>query len=191
MIIWFYNKNLIWKHKRKAVKILEEKEKKEIKLRLSTVILLFIVFILIIALGIVYYLGFLKDKANTNNTLANVSEEKIADTNQAEKLTDEEAKKIEEEKNESKQNDGFLTEEEINQKLGIEDKRFIIESIDKDGNEYIVTAYFLDKEPRVITKSEYNNILNGGTIEFRHNKYKLDKSHKEDDTTFIKSGEKQ
>lgn len=43
-------------------------EKNEIKVKLSTVILLFIIFILIIALGITYYFGFVKNKNENKST---------------------------------------------------------------------------------------------------------------------------
>ncbi len=57
-------------------------EKKELKVKLSTVILLFVILILIIALGVVYYLGFIKkDNINqninmisTNNTVKETAE---------------------------------------------------------------------------------------------------------------------
>ena len=45
-------------------------EKKEIKVRLSTVVYLFIILILVVALGVVYYLGFVKND-NANNMIAN------------------------------------------------------------------------------------------------------------------------
>lgn len=44
-------------------------EKREIKVRLSTVVYLFIILVLLVSLGVVYYLGFVKDD-NTNNMLA-------------------------------------------------------------------------------------------------------------------------
>jgi len=45
-------------------------EKKELKVRLSTVVFLFIILVLIVALGVVYYLGFEKND-NSNNMIAN------------------------------------------------------------------------------------------------------------------------
>ena len=44
-------------------------EKKEIKVRLSTVVCVFIILVLVVALGVVYYLGFVKDD-NSNNAIA-------------------------------------------------------------------------------------------------------------------------
>ena len=48
-------------------------ENKEIKVRLSTVVYIFIILILAIALGVVYYLGFVKND-NVNNMIASVKE---------------------------------------------------------------------------------------------------------------------
>jgi len=48
-------------------------EKKEIKVRLSTVVFLLIILALLVALGVVYYLGFVKDD-NANNVIANGEE---------------------------------------------------------------------------------------------------------------------
>ena len=45
-------------------------EKNEVKVRLSTVVYLFIILVLVVALGRVYYLGFIKDD-NANNMIAN------------------------------------------------------------------------------------------------------------------------
>lgn len=45
-------------------------ENKEIKVRLSTVVCIFVILILVVALVAVYYLGFIKDN-NTNNMIAN------------------------------------------------------------------------------------------------------------------------
>ena len=45
-------------------------EKREIKVSLSTVIYLFIILILVVALGVVYYLGFVKND-NANNVIPN------------------------------------------------------------------------------------------------------------------------
>lgn len=49
-------------------------EKKEIKVRLSTVISMFVIFILIIAFGVTYYFGFVADKEE------NVGDEKVTNT---------------------------------------------------------------------------------------------------------------
>ena len=45
-------------------------EKKELKVRLSTVVCVFIILVLIVTLGVVYYLGFVKND-NTKNMIAN------------------------------------------------------------------------------------------------------------------------
>ena len=45
-------------------------ENKEIKVRLSTIVYLFIIVVLVVALGVVYYLGFVKND-NANNMIAN------------------------------------------------------------------------------------------------------------------------
>ena len=77
------------------------KEKEEIKVSLGTVISIIIIFILIIALGIVYYLGFLKDDENgvgsveNQNTTIQTSaqdeelENKVKDENITEEITKE------------------------------------------------------------------------------------------------------
>lgn len=63
-------------------------EKKEVKVRLSTVVYLFIILVLVVALGVVYYLGFVKnDKVNgeltgNNNIAVN---EQVTETNNTEK----------------------------------------------------------------------------------------------------------
>lgn len=45
-------------------------EKKELKVRFSTVVYLFIILVLVVTLGVVYYLGFVKDN-NAKNMIAN------------------------------------------------------------------------------------------------------------------------
>lgn len=46
-------------------------EKKELKVKLSTVVFLFIILILMIALGVTYYLGFIKDKSDIKGEILN------------------------------------------------------------------------------------------------------------------------
>ena len=156
-------------------------EKKEIKIKFSTFILLLIIFILLIALGVMYYIDFVKNKstvdAGNNNTISN----NVEATNE---------NKTENQVVDQKNADGFLTEEEINQILGQDDTSFIIDSINEDGNDYIVTAYLLEKDPKIVTQKEYDNLLNGGKIQFRNHDYVLDNTPNLLDETYIKSGEK-
>ena len=56
-------------------------EKNEVKVRLSTVVYLFIILVLVVALGVVYYLGFVKND-NANNIIANGE---VTETNNTEK----------------------------------------------------------------------------------------------------------
>ena len=76
------------------------KEKEEIKVSLGTVVSIIIIFILIIALGIVYYLGFLKDDENgvgsveNQNTTIQTSaqDEKVENNVKDENITEETTK---------------------------------------------------------------------------------------------------
>ena len=148
-------------------------EKKKIKLSLAAAVCITIIVILIIALGCMYYVT----KHKNNEQEAATIEENVINVNN---IPEETTKKSE-----------ILTSSEIQKILGPEDAIFCIEDIEKSGDEYIITAYMLEKEYRIVTKAEYEKLLNGGEIEFRKLKWKKDDSSefKNEDYIIIKSGE--
>ena len=142
-------------------------EKKTIKVSLGTVVCIFIIVLLVIALGIVYYLGFVKDKEELS-PLKYPTENKEQKSNNTIDNSEE----------------MLLSEKDIQNIL--DGVAFCIEDIEKNGNDYIITANILDDEERILTETEYNDLLNGKEISFRNQKWKLDKS--EEDYIYIKSG---
>ena len=73
----------------------------------------------------------------------------------------------------------LLSKAEVQSVLGTDGAVFCIENIDKDENEYIITATMLEKEPRMFSDSEIEELKNGKKIEFRGQKWKL-KNENED-----------
>ena len=148
-------------------------EKKKIKLSLAAAVCITIIVILIIALGCMDYIT----KHKNNEQEAATIKENVINVNN---IPEETTKKSE-----------FLSSAEIQEILGPEGAMFCIENIEKSGDEYIITAYMLEKEYRVITKAEYEKLLNGGEIEFRKLKWKKDDSSefKNEDYIIIKSGD--
>ena len=84
-------------------------EKKEIKVRLSTVISMFVIFILIIALGVTYYFGFVADKNESSG------EEKV--TNTTENVVSNVANEDKTDKENVNKEENVVTNKEENNKL--------------------------------------------------------------------------
>lgn len=145
-------------------------DKKTVKVSLGTAICIFIIILLIISLGIVYYLGFIKDNEK-------ISPLKYPTESKSQKPSNTQEKGYE---------GMLLSEKEIQNILGKEGSFFCIEDIEKNGNDYIITANMLDNKGRILTETEYNELLNGKEIVFRNQKWKLDKS--EENYIYIKSG---
>jgi len=80
-------------------------DKKEIRVRLSTVISMFVIFILIIALGVTYYFGFVADKNE------NIGDEKVTNT------TENVATENKTEKEDIKKEENIVADKEGNNKL--------------------------------------------------------------------------
>lgn len=158
-------------------------ENKEIKVRLSTVIYLFIILVLVVALGVTYYLGFVKDD-NSDNMISKENNiyvnEQVTETNN----------NIEE-KVENNGNEQDLNKYKGNEAINIiakEDTRFVINEIKNNGDTYIISANILEKEPRKILEEEYKDILEGQEITFRDIKWKYNKSiDYGEDIIFLKS----
>lgn len=158
-------------------------ENKEIKVRLSTVIYLFIILVLVVALGVTYYLGFVKDD-NSDNMISKENNiyvnEQVTETNN----------NIEE-KVENNGNEQDLNKYKGNEAINIiakEDTRFVINEIKNNGDTYIISANILEKEPRKILEEEYKDILEGQEITFRDIRWKYNKSiDYGEDAIFLKS----
>lgn len=167
-------------------------ENKEIKVRLSTVIFLFIIVVLIVALGVVYYFGFVKND-NANNMIANgeVAEKNNISVNQQVPETNNDIEEnVEEEKVENNGNEQDLNKykgKEAISMIAKEDTRFVINEIKNNGDTYIISASILEKEPRKILEDEYNDILDGQEVTFRDIKWEYDKSINDEYATYLKS----
>lgn len=155
-------------------------EKKVIKVRLSTVVYLFIILILVIALGVVYYLGFVRD--DTNNMLENRAATEKSDiyANQEKQETN---NNVEEEPEEiaSEQNTNKYKGEQAINIIAKEDTKFVINEIKNNGDtSYIINATILEKESRKVSEEEYKNILEGQEVIFRDIKWKYNKSNNDE-----------
>lgn len=177
-------------------------EKKSIKVSLGTTICIIIIVLLFSALGVVYYLGFIKN----NQTINDLESEKVAlenekielekqvnilqdinnkiklELNDNENTTEEQTIEIKEDSS----NISILSKSEIQSILGPDEATFCIENIEKSGQDYIITANMLNNEGRVLTEAEYNDLLNGKEIVFRNQKWKLNNS--EENFVYIESG---
>ena len=80
-----------------------------------------------------------------------------------------------------------LNKSEIQRILGVDDAIFCIENIQKDEDEYIISATMLEKNPRLISAIDIKNLREGKEIEFREQKWKL--RNETDDFIEIQSGD--
>ena len=177
-------------------------EKKSIKVSLGTTICIIIIVLLFSALGVVYYLGFIKNNQTINdlesekvalenekielekqvNTLQDINNKIKLELNDNENTTEEQTIEIKEDSS----NISILSKSEIQSILGPDEATFCIENIEKSGQDYIITANMLNNEGRVFTEAEYNDLLNGKEIVFRNQKWKLNNS--EENFVYIESG---
>lgn len=177
-------------------------EKKSIKVSLGTTICIIIIVLLFNALGVVYYLGFIKNNQTINdlesekvalenekielekqvNTLQDINNKIKLELNDNENTTEEQTIEIKEDSS----NISILSKSEIQSILGPDEATFCIENIEKSGQDYIITANMLNNEGRVLTEAEYNDLLNGKEIVFRNQKWKLNNS--EENFVYIESG---
>ena len=177
-------------------------EKKSIKVSLGTTICIIIIVLLFSALGVVYYLGFIKNNQTINdlesekvalenekielekqvNTLQDINNKIKLELNDNENTTEEQTIEIKEDSS----NISILSKSEIQSILGPDEATFCIENIEKSGQDYIITANMLNNEGRVLTEAEYNDLLNGKEIVFRNQKWKLNNS--EENFVYIESG---
>lgn len=67
----------------------------------------------------------------------------------------------------------YLSKSEIQSILGPDKATFCIENIEKNGEDYIITAYMLEEEPRIVSEAEYQDLKNGKEIKFRNQKWVL------------------
>lgn len=167
-------------------------EKKSIKVSLGTVICIFIIIVLIVALGVVYYMGFVKN----NEKISQLEDQTIAlqkEINvlqEAKNTTQIQEKEKETETNtvtENNSEDSLLSKAEIQSILGPNEATFCIENIEKSGNDYIISATMLENQPRALSKAEYEDLINGKEITFRNQNWKMSSS--DDYFLTIKSGE--
>lgn len=176
-------------------------EKKSIKVSLGTTICIIIIVLLFSALGVVYYLGFIKNNQTINdlelekvalenekielekqvNTLQDINNKIKLELNDNENTTEEQTIEIKEDSS----NISILSKSEIQSILGPDEATFCIENIEKSGQDYIITANMLNNEGRVLTEAEYKDLLNGKEIVFRNQKWKLNDS--EENFVYIKS----
>lgn len=148
-------------------------EKKEVKVSLGTVICIVIIVVLLCVIaGMWYYFTQIKNNDSSNNIVlggyinnANSSKNEIDIL-----LTEDEYNK--QYKNQTTDNSNVLSSSEIEKILAPDNSRFCIENIEKSGDEYIITAYLLEDNSRIISKTEYEKLNNGGEIEFRNEKWK-------------------
>lgn len=163
-------------------------ENKEIKVRLSTVVYLFIILVLVVALGAVYYLGFVKDD-NANNMIANgevAEKNNISVNEQVPEVNNKVEEKLED--NGSEEDLNKYKGKEAISLIAKENTRFVINEIKNNGDTYIINASILEKEPRKILEDEYNDILEGQEVTFRDIKWKYNKSNNYgEDAVFLKS----
>ena len=64
---------------------------------------------------------------------------------------------------------------------------FTISDIEKTANGYTISVHLLDNEIRKVSKAEYENVLNGGSIKFRGREWIL--SRKDQAWTLLKDKE--
>lgn len=153
-------------------------EKKEVKVRLSTVVYVFIIVVLAVALGVVYYLGFVKEDnpiakgevTEKNNKSVNEQMPEVNDNIAEEKVED----------NETEQGLKEYKGKEAIDIISKKDTKFVIESIKNNSDTYIISAYVLEKEPRKILEQEYKDILEGQEVTFRNIEWKYDKDKTKD-----------
>lgn len=156
-------------------------EKKSIKVSLGTIVCIFIVVVLIIALGVVYYMGFVKN----NEKISQLEEQNVALQKEINIL--QEAKNTAQiQKNEKQMEtntvtennseDSLLSKSEIQSILGPNEAAFCIENIEKSGNDYIISATMLENQPRTLSKAEYEDLINGREITFRNQNWKMSSS---------------
>ena len=164
-------------------------EKKSIKVSLGTVVCIFIIIVLVIGIAIMYVQNdkrvkeletqktILESQKDTLveklNTVQESNEKIINELNKQETLISTESKEDETKAS----NNSILSNTEIQKTLGPDDALFCIEDITKSGDEYIITAYMLEKQPRKISTEEYNDLKNGKEIQFRNQKWKINSAN--------------
>ena len=165
-------------------------DKKTVKVSLGTVVCIFIIVLLIITLGVVYYMGFVKN----NEKVSELEEQTVALQKEINTLNEEKntAQKQEKETEtntaaEDNSEDSLLTKSEIQSILAPNEATFCIENIEKSGNDYIISATMLENQPRTLSKAEYEDLTNGKEITFRNQEWKM--SNSDDYFITIKSGE--
>lgn len=130
------------------------------------VLCVFFIVILIAALMFVYY----KDSV-INNELKSKIDKLQSELNEA---------------NENKINSSILDKAEVQRVLGADGATFCIEDIQKDEDEYIISATMLEKNPRILSAIEIKNLRGGEEIEFREQKWKF--KNETEDFIEIQSG---
>ena len=160
-------------------------EKKDIKISLGTAICIVIIIILMVGSVFAFYYGYIKG-TETNIIMEKKAEKVEERLNLLIKYSQEEKLTLQPDRDELRE----LSNTEIKTILAPEDAYFCIENIEQDGEEYIITANMLEKQTRVVSKEEYENLLNGGEIKFRNLKWKKDDNseYNYEGYTIIKSG---
>ncbi|MBQ3145410.1 MAG: hypothetical protein IJB90_02375 [Clostridia bacterium] len=140
-------------------------EKKEIKVRLSTVVYLFIILVLVGALGVVYYLGFVKDD-NANNMIANgeVAEKNNISVNEQVPEVNNNVEEKEELKKDQKQEIINILKNTNNSKA-----YFNVLKINYENEKYNVEVEY--STPVVISENEFNNLKKDKEITLNNEKY--------------------
>ncbi len=162
-------------------------QKREIKVSLSIVVCVFIILVLLVALGVVYYLGFVKnDNANEDVTEKN----NISVNEQVPEVNNNVEEKLEEEKVEDNGSEQGLNKNKGKEAISLiakEDTKFVINEIKNNGDTYIISANILEKEAKKISEQEYKSILEGQEITFRNIKWKYDKDTSSNDIVYLKA----
>lgn len=152
------------------------------KISLTTVILLFIILALIIALGIVYYLGFVKneqiqEQTNKNQISTQQPTNKVLienNTNVSQNVVSEETNNKENEKTEENYSKTQLIEllkevEQVNEKEFLILRELRVKAIEEINGKYIITAkYYV---PEMLTEDVYNKMYKEGKILLDNKEY--------------------
>ena len=144
-------------------------ENKEIKVRLSTVVYLFIIVVLVVALGVVYYLGFVKND-NSNNMIANgeVVEKNNISVNEEKTETN---NKIE---NTLTENSSDSKYSEITKELDGIDVLYVTDAIENSNNTYILKGVIYTQY--TISHKELSDILDKGSMTIEGKAYTIKNS---------------
>lgn len=156
---------------------MEEKAKSRVLIYIIVVLVLSILALVI--LGIIGYKSLEKKIGSANNneiktvekeeiTLENINTGSIIETNK-----------------EEKGNTLVNEDNKITQEVKTEEINFTIASIKEVENGYTLSVHMLADEPRKITKQEYENVLNGGTIKFRGREWEKAKTTDETEKLYL------